>query len=230
VAAEALLRWQHADLGLIAPSRFVPLAEETGLIEPIGSWVLRSACRAVRGWQDAGLQAPRVSVNVSPRQLATEGLLSEVLGALSGSGVPPALLALELTESALVDDDLGLVETLRAIHRAGVGLALDDFGTGYSALGYLRRFPFDALKLDRVFVQGVTRETENRAITEAVLAMARELGLAVVAEGVETEEQLRFLRERGCGLVQGFLFSEPLPEDAFRKLLAEREDGYTPAP
>jgi diguanylate cyclase (GGDEF)-like protein len=230
VGAEALLRWQHPELGLISPARFVPLAEEIGLIEALGSWTLRSACRSLRGWREAGLPAPRVSVNVSPHQLKGGGLLSEVLGALTGSGLPPSALALELTESALLGEELGHVETLRALHRAGVGLALDDFGTGYSALGYLQRFPFDALKLDRVFVQGVTREPDKRAITEAVLALARELRLEVVAEGVETEEQLRFLRERGCARVQGFLFAEPLPEDAFGKLLAERRDGYTSDP
>jgi diguanylate cyclase (GGDEF)-like protein len=237
VGAEALVRWQHPELGLVPPGRFVGLAEEAGFIGSIGRFVLRTACRNIRAWLDAGLPAPRISVNVSAHQL--EGLLSEVLGALGAARVPPALLSLELTESAFMGEDLATVETFRAIHRAGVALSMDDFGTGYSSLSYLKLFPLDTLKLDKIFVQGVTREADKRAITEAVLAMARELGLRVVAEGVETEDQLRFLRERGCALLQGYLFAAPMPEDAFRKLLAERAAGdgfgegggrYTPAP
>ena len=180
---------------------------------------------SVRGWLDEGLPAVRVSVNVSPRQLQGQNLLSEVLGALTSAGIPPALLGIEITESSLMAENLAVVETLRAIHRTGVTLSVDDFGTGYSSLSYLVRFPLDALKLDRAFVQGVTSEADKRAITEAVLAMARGLELRVVAEGVETEEQLRFLRERGCPLAQGYLFAEPLPEDAFRKLLRERHES-----
>jgi diguanylate cyclase (GGDEF)-like protein len=225
VGAEALVRWQHPTLGPVPPARFVSLAEEAGLIPSIGRWVLRTACRHVREWLDEGLPAVRVSVNVSPRQLQGQNLLSEVLGALTASRIPPALLGIEITESSLMAEDLGVVETLRAIHRTGVTLSVDDFGTGYSSLGYLLRFPLDALKLDRAFVQGVTDEADKRAITEAVLAMARGLELRVVAEGVETEEQLRFLRERGCPLAQGFLFSEPLPEDGFRKLLREQAES-----
>ena len=148
-----------------------------------------------------------------------------MLGALTSAGIPPALLGIEITESSLMAENLAVVETLRAIHRTGVTLSVDDFGTGYSSLSYLVRFPLDALKLDRAFVQGVTSEADKRAITEAVLAMARGLELRVVAEGVETEEQLRFLRERGCPLAQGYLFAEPLPEDAFRKLLREGHES-----
>jgi diguanylate cyclase (GGDEF)-like protein len=221
VGAEALVRWQHPVLGVLAPGEFVALAEETGLISSIGRWVLRTACVHTRGWLDQGLEAVRVSVNVSPQQLQGHDLLSEVLGALASAGLPAALLGIELTESSLMGEDLAVVETLRAIHRTGVTLSIDDFGTGYSSLRYLLKFPLDALKLDRAFVQGVAEEADKRAITEAVLAMARGLGLRVVAEGVETEEQLRFLRERGCPLAQGYLFAEPLPEDAFRKLLSE---------
>ena len=158
---------------------------------------------------------------MSAQQLQGQNLLSEVLGALTAARLPPALLGIELTESSLMRENLAVVETLRAIHRTGVTLSIDDFGTGYSSLSYLLQFPLDALKLDRSFVQGVTEAADKRAITEAVLAMARELELRVVAEGVETEEQLRFLRERGCPLAQGYLFAEPLPEDAFAKLLAE---------
>jgi len=223
VSAEALVRWQHPIFGLVGPDRFVPLAEEIGLIGAIGSWVLRAACAHLRAWQDARLPQLQVSVNVSAHQLRAEGLRAEVAAAVAAARIRPELLALELTESALMGEDIGIVETLHAIHRSGVSLSLDDFGTGYSSLAYLKRFPLDALKLDRVFVQGVTEAADKRAITEAVLAMARELGLRVVAEGVETEDQLRFLRERGCPLVQGYLFGAPMAEDAFRKLLAEQD-------
>jgi EAL domain-containing protein (putative c-di-GMP-specific phosphodiesterase class I) len=225
VGAEALVRWQHPTLGLVPPAQFIGLAEETGLIVSIGRWVLRTACGHQRSWLDRGLPAVRVSVNVSAQQLRGQDLLSEVLGALAAARIPSSLLCLELTESSLMEGDLAVVETLNAIHRTGVTFSIDDFGTGYSSLAYLLRFPLDTLKLDRVFVKGVIEESDKRAITEAVLAMARGLELRVVAEGVETEPQLRFLRERGCPLAQGFLFSEPLAEDAFCKLLAERAEG-----
>ncbi len=221
VAAEALIRWQSPTLGLVGPAHFIPLAEERGLILAIGRWVLRRACRDLRAWRDDGLDPVRVSVNVSARQLEAGTLLPEVLGALTAARISPALLGLELTESTLLRDDLGAVETLRAIHRAGIALAIDDFGTGYSSLGYLTRFPVDALKLDRVFVKGVADEPDKRAITDAVLAIARELGLRVVAEGVETEAQARYLADRGCALLQGFLYGAPMAEDEFRKRLAE---------
>jgi diguanylate cyclase (GGDEF)-like protein len=221
VGAEALVRWQHPSLGLVPPVEFIPMAEETGLILSIGRWVLRSACRDARRWLDQGLPAVRISVNVTAQQLREQNLLSEVLGALASAQIPAALLGIELTESSLMGEDLAVVETLHAIHRTGVKLSIDDFGTGYSSLSYLLRFPLDTLKLDRAFVQGVTEAPDKRAITEAVLAMARGLELSVVAEGVETEEQLRFLRERGCPFAQGYLFAAPMPEDAFCKLLAE---------
>ena len=219
LGAEALIRWQHATLGLVPPLEFVGLAEEVGLIESIGRWVIREACQALRRWQDAGLLAPRLSVNVSPRQVRPE-LLDEVLRELHAARIPPSLLALELTESSLLGEDPVIAATLESLHRAGIELLVDDFGTGYSSLGYLKRFPVSALKLDRVFVQGATVESDKRAITEAVLAMARELGLYVVAEGVETEEQLRFLADRGCEAVQGYLFAKPLTEAVYRSWLA----------
>ena len=219
LGAEALVRWQHATLGLVPPLQFIGLAEEVGLIESIGRWVIREACQALRRWQDAGLLAPRISVNVSPRQVRPE-LLEEVLRELHEARIPPSLLALELTESSLLGEDPVIAATLESLHRAGIELLVDDFGTGYSSLGYLKRFPVSALKLDRVFVQGATIESDKRAITEAVLAMARELGLYVVAEGVETEEQLRFLADRGCDAVQGYLFAKPLTEAVYRSWLA----------
>ncbi|HVH07196.1 MAG TPA: GGDEF domain-containing protein [Myxococcota bacterium] len=219
LSAEALVRWQHATLGLVPPLQFIGLAEEIGLIDSIGRWVIREACQALRRWQDAGLLAPRVSVNVSPRQVRPE-LLDQVLRELHEARIPPSLLALEITESSLLGEDPIIAATLESLHRAGIALLVDDFGTGYSSLGYLKRFPVTALKLDRVFVQGATVESDKRAITEAVLAMARELGLYVVAEGVETEEQLQFLADRGCEAVQGYLFAKPLTEAMFRDWLA----------
>jgi EAL domain-containing protein (putative c-di-GMP-specific phosphodiesterase class I)/GGDEF domain-containing protein/HAMP domain-containing protein len=219
LGAEALVRWQHGSLGLVPPLQFIPLAEEIGLIDSIGRWVIRDACQAIRRWQDADLLPPRISVNVSPRQVRPE-LLDQVLRELHDARIPPALIALEITESSLLGEDPVIAETLESLHRAGIALSVDDFGTGYSSLGYLKRFPVTSLKLDRVFVQGATFESDKRAITEAVLAMARELGLHVVAEGVETEEQLRFLAERGCQAVQGYLFAKPLREAVFTSWLA----------
>jgi diguanylate cyclase (GGDEF)-like protein len=219
LGAEALIRWQHPTLGLVSPLDFIPLAEEIGLIESIGRWVLRESCSAIRRWQDAKLLPPRISVNVSPRQVRPE-LLDEVLRELHDARLAPGQVGLEITESSLLGEDPTIAETLQSLHRAGIELSVDDFGTGYSSLGYLKRFPITTLKLDRVFVQGATHESDKRAITDAVLAMARELGMRVIAEGVETEEQLRFLAERGCHAVQGYLFAKPLREAVFRSWLA----------
>jgi diguanylate cyclase (GGDEF)-like protein len=219
-AAEALVRWMHPERGLVSPGEFIPVAEESGLIVPLGEWVLRAACAQIRAWRDAGLRVPRISVNVSGEQFRAQQLSRTVAAALAGSGVDPRHLALELTESAIMDDAPSNVRTLHELKDLGLMLSIDDFGTGYSSLSYLKRFPLDELKIDRSFVNGVDTDPDNHAIVAAIIAMAHGLGLTVVGEGVETEEQLAVLKLRGCDECQGFLFSKPIPPEAFTRLLA----------
>ncbi|TAH51832.1 MAG: EAL domain-containing protein [Betaproteobacteria bacterium] len=211
IRAEALLRWQPADEAMVSPDRFIPLAEETGMIVPIGDWVLREACRQARAWLDAGLDFGGVSVNLSVRQFRRQGLVDEVAAVLAETGLPARYLELEITESALMEGVEQAVATLDALRGLGVSLAVDDFGTGYSSLAYLKRFPLDKLKIDQSFVRGLPGDGNDHAIVTATIAMARSLGFSTVAEGVETTEQLEVLRELGCNAYQGYLFSRPLP-------------------
>ena len=204
---EALLRWTDPELGPLPPAEFVPVAEAAGLMPDIGNWVLAQACRSAATWPDA----LRVSVNVSATQLAAGDLVAQVRSALAAAQLPAQRLELEITESTLIADADAAIDTLRALRAMGCRTALDDFGTGYSALGYLRRFPFDVLKIDRSFVRDLVRDAEARVLVDTILAMARALRMTTVAEGVETEAEARLLRERGCGVVQGFLLSRPLP-------------------
>jgi len=218
-AAEALLRWKHPEWGLVEPARFVPLLEETGLIVPVGAWVLAEACRQAQAWQAAGLAPLRVSVNLSSRQFRSEALCDAVSEALRASGLSPQLLELELTESLLVENvehAMGVMGRLKAI---GTALSIDDFGTGYSSLGYLKRFPIDSLKIDRSFVRDIATSPKDAAIVKAISALARSLGLGLTAEGVEEPWQVEFLRARHCTEMQGFLFSRPLPVEALREAL-----------
>lgn len=219
--AEALLRWQHPQRGLVPPGMFIPLAEETGLILPIGEWVLSTACAQVRAWQLAGLPAVPVAVNLSARQFGKESLAKTVHNALRQSAIPPRLLELELTESMIMRDPQAATVTMRQLGALGVRLALDDFGTGYSSLNYLRRFPVDCLKIDRSFICDVDCDSSAAAVATSIVAIAHSLGLQVVAEGVETKEQLAFLRQCGCDAFQGYYFSKPLPAAGFAELLAE---------
>jgi diguanylate cyclase (GGDEF)-like protein/PAS domain S-box-containing protein len=218
---EALLRWHNTELGPVSPAKFVPLAEETGLILPIGRWVLHSACTQAVAWQRAGLPPLRVAVNLSPRQLADPGLVDEVRRVLEVTGLSPEYLELEVTESSVMHHVERALEVLTALRRMGLHLAIDDFGTGYSSLAQLKRFPIDTLKVDRSFIRELPNDPEDRAIAEAILAMGKTLGLRVVAEGVETADQREFLRERHCDEMQGYLFSKPLPPDDFARLLRE---------
>ena len=213
IAAEALVRWAHPERGLLEASQFVPLAEDTGIIVPIGGWVLKEACRQAASWSGNG-QAPAVSVNLSARQLSRPDLVDAVDAALRDSGLDPDRLWLEITESVLMEDADATVVALERLRELGVHLSVDDFGTGYSSLAYLRRFPVDALKVDRSFVAGLGKDPEDSAIVEAVVSMAHSLRLSVVAEGVETEEQLARLRDLGCELAQGFYFAAPVPPSA----------------
>jgi diguanylate cyclase (GGDEF)-like protein len=207
IGLEALLRWEHPGLGPVSPLEFIPVAEDTGMILPIGRWVLEEACRTL-GRIDRDMT---MGVNLSPRQLMQDDLVQVVGLALLDSGVQPERLVLELTESILVEESAKVGETLAELKDLGVKLALDDFGTGYSALSYLKRFPFDIVKIDRSFVRGLGSDSEDSAIVGAVMGMARALGMEVVAEGIETEEQLACLRELGAELGQGFLFARPGP-------------------
>ncbi|QGT77751.1 EAL domain-containing protein [Guyparkeria halophila] len=221
IGAEALVRWRDGERGLVPPDAFIPVAEQTGMIGLLGEWVLREACRQGREWRDAGLAVPRLAVNLSARQLHDESLVERVRAVLDETGYPPDRLELELTESALMHQQERSVRVLRALRRLGLHLAIDDFGTGYSSLAYLRQFPIDVLKIDKRFVDDLAENNDDREIAGAILAMGHALRLSVIAEGVETEAQLAFLRANGCDTYQGYLFSPPLPPAAFARLLAE---------
>jgi EAL domain-containing protein (putative c-di-GMP-specific phosphodiesterase class I) len=216
---EALVRWQHPRLGLVQPSDFIPLAEETGLIVPLGLWVLRAACRQARAWNAARASdnAVMVSVNLSARQFREPTLVADVAGVLAETGLAPELLRLEITESAAMDDADATITTLHALRALGVWLSIDDFGAGYSSLAYLQRYPVDALKIDRAFISALEADGEQEAGGEAIVAaivgLAHALGIRVVAEGLETAHQLARLRALGCDRAQGFYFAPPGPVD-----------------
>jgi diguanylate cyclase (GGDEF)-like protein/PAS domain S-box-containing protein len=219
---EALIRWQHPDLGLIMPDRFIHVAEDTGLINPLGDWVLCEACRQAMVWQEAGLPALRMAVNVAPVQFRQAGFVEELAGALAASGLNAEYLELELTERTVMHDAEINLGTMSAINRMGVELALDDFGTGYSSLAYLRRFPVGKLKIDRSFVRDMVDEADDQAIASTIVLMGHNLRLKVLAEGVETADQLALLRKMGCDMAQGFYFSRAVPAEQLADLLREQ--------
>jgi len=229
IGAEALVRWKHPELGIVSPAKFIPIAEETGLIVEIGQWVLRSACAQVQAWAKLGLPPLSVSVNVSGAQFKQRKVWHAVRGALAHSALPPEQLVLELTESVLMENATDSIEMLNELKEMGLKLAVDDFGTGYSSLTYLKRFPLDQLKVDRSFVSGLPEERDSLAIVGAIIALARELNLKVVAEGVETKEQLHFLRSRACDEYQGYLCSRPAPPEAFAILIRRQSTQRSPA-
>ena len=217
---EALIRWQHPDRGLILPDQFIPIAEETGLIEPIGKWVLREACRQARTWIDAGLKLNHLSVNMSAAEFRSPGYYEAVRAVLTETRLEPHRLELELTETAMLHNVDATSTVLHALNSMGIRIAIDDFGTGYSSLSHLRQFPISTLKIDQSFVENVGTDAGDAAIVGAVIAMGQRLMLRVVAEGVETGAQLRFLQALGCVEGQGYYFSRPLPADLFRALIA----------
>jgi diguanylate cyclase (GGDEF)-like protein/PAS domain S-box-containing protein len=221
LGSEALLRWQHSEKGLISPGQFIPLAEESGLILPIGHWVLQTACAQNKAWQLAGYPPMRVAVNLSARQFQQPDFFDQVAMVLKDTGLDPHFLELELTESLLMADAEAAVETLCALRNLGVGIAIDDFGTGYSSLSYLKTFPIDRIKIAQDFVLDISRDPGDAAIVETIIAMAHGLGLDIVAEGVETESQLRFLSSRKCQVMQGYYFARPMPADNFIEFLSD---------
>jgi len=210
---ETLLRWQHPVRGLVPPGDFIPALEELGLIADVGDWILDEACRQIATWQAAGRSVPRVSVNLSARQFGDGALEQRIARTLQASGISPSCLELELTESILMQEVGEAMRMLESLKRLGLSIAVDDFGTGYSSLNYLKRFPIDVLKIDRSFVDGLPAGEQDAQITRVIIAMAHSLGMTVIAEGVETQAQLDFLREHGCDEVQGFLLGRPMPPD-----------------
>lgn len=222
---EALVRWQHPSRGLLWPEDFIPMAEETGVIVPLGEWVMRAACVQACDWRRQGLQPLRVAVNVSARQLEQHDLVDMVARVLDETGLEPGSLELEITESVTMRDIALAVRVLRDLRVLGVRLSMDDFGAGYSSFAHLKDLPMDVLKIDRSLVTGINRERNHAAITAAIIAMARSLGLEVVAEGVETTAQLEILRQQKCDRFQGYLLSEPKPADSLEGMLSGHNEA-----
>ena len=216
---EALLRWQHPDLGLLAPDKFIHLAEETGLIIPIGEWVVQKACQQNKAWQQQGLPPVRVAVNLSAKQFGQYHLDEMVSATLMETGLDPEWLELEITESAIMKNAEQTAIILRKLKEMGISLAIDDFGTGYSSLAYLKLFPISRLKIDRSFVQDITTNPDDTAIAKTIISIAHTLKLSVIAEGVETRAQMELLSFNNCVEMQGYLFSRPVPAEQFTELL-----------
>ena len=222
IGAEALIRWRHPELGVVSPADFIPVAEESGLIVPIGEWVLRTACAQMRSWHDAGFTFMQVAINMSSRNFEQKSFDKTITQALGECALEPGCLELEMTEGTLMRDAETMVNTLKGLKATGIKLSIDDFGTGYSSLSYLKRFSLDELKIDRSFVRDITVDPDDAAITSAIIAMARSLKLAVIAEGVETDSQKALLLELGCHVMQGYLFSRPVAAEQFTQLLREQ--------
>ena len=220
MGVEALLRWAHPRRGMVSPGQFIPLAEETGLVLPLGHWVLHTACSGLADWQRVPALAPlTMAVNVSSRQFRDAGFVDDVAGVLAATGAPASQLKLELTESLLVEDLAATIATMAALRALGVGFSLDDFGTGYSSLAYLKRMPLGQLKIDQSFVRDLLTDPNDAAIVRTIIGLAASLGLEVIAEGVETSAQRDWLAHAGCAVYQGYFFSRPLPLDLLEQLL-----------
>jgi len=219
IGAEALIRWQHPDLGTVFPGRFIQIAEDSGLIIPMGEWVLREACRQALEWQHAGIRDLVVAVNLSAVQFKRSDLVQTVGNILSASGLPPELLELELTESILIVDTESILSTVKRLKQLGVKLSIDDFGTGYSSLSYLKRFEVDKLKIDQSFVRDLAIDENDAAIVRAIIQMAKSLGLSTIAEGIENEHTMNLLKDFGCDEAQGYHLGRPMPAAAFSELI-----------
>ena len=224
-SAEALIRWQHPTYGLMAPTDFIPLAEETGLIIPIGEWVLNEACRQAQSWRASGLRPLRVAVNLSAQQFRQKKLVDVVGASLRAASLEPRYLELELTESTVMHDAEQSIQILRELSTLGVRISVDDFGTGYSSLSYLRRLPLDKLKIDRTFIRELATSRDDAAIVRAIVSLAHNLRIKVIAEGVETPDQLAYLREAGCDQYQGYHYSAPIPNDAFVAMMRDHQSA-----
>lgn len=229
IGVEALLRWQNSAMGQVSPARFIPVAEETGLIVPIGEWVLHTACRQGQAWREAGLVARNIAVNLSSHQFRRGGLVETVEQALASTGWDARWLELELTESVIMENAEDTICVLNQLKAMGVTLSVDDFGTGYSSMAYLKRFPLDVVKIDRSFVNDITSDPNDATIVRAIIALARGLNLTSIAEGVETEQQLEFLRKHGCDQIQGYLVNRPVPAEQMESLLRTDQSGENPA-
>ncbi len=226
IGVEALVRWQNPELGAVSPVKFIPIAEANGLIIPIGEWVLRTACTQTRLWQDAGLPPLRIGVNLSARQLAQPNLVERISQILAETELDVAYLELEVTESLIMENVQHSINVLQQLHDMGITLALDDFGTGYSSLSYLRRFPIDILKIDRSFVRDVVVNSEDAAVTNAIITLAKSLGLHITAEGVETQEQFEYMKSHECNKIQGYYFSRPITAPAMGELLKKNQNMH----
>lgn len=227
LGAEALLRWDSPILGKVSPARFIPLAEKTGLIIPIGNWILKEACTQMQEWHKAGYAHLTIAINLSPYQFKTGDVTVQVTEALWESGLSPTSLELELTETLVMENVEKSILMLKVLKAMGIQISIDDFGTGYSSLSQIQKFPVDSLKIDRSFIQNIEhtdKEKHNKAIIKTIITMAKQLGLKTIAEGVETEKEFQFLKEEGCDIVQGFLFSKPIPQNEFYKLLKEQKN------
>ncbi|NEQ76993.1 MAG: EAL domain-containing protein [Okeania sp. SIO2C9] len=227
--AEALVRWCHPNRGLVSPAEFIPLAEETGLIIPIGEWVLRTACNQIRIWQEVGFGLLEIAVNLSRCQFTQRNIQEKIIKIIQETGLKPNYLELEITESLVMQNEKAATKIMEAWQTFGINISMDDFGTGYSSLSYLREFPFDVIKIDRSFIRNITEDSKTEAITIAIIQMAHNLNLKVVAEGVETQSELDFLRKYDCDEIQGYLFSAPLPTSKFENLLKTHQLSKFPS-
>ena len=227
LGAEALIRWEDNIKGRLSPADFIPVAEESNLILTIGKWVLIEACTQIKAWQEDGLdQLPFMAINVSPRQFRQQDFVSQVKQAIDITGISPRLLSIELTESAMILDTQDTIDKMNDLKALGVSIAVDDFGTGYSSLVHLKQLPLDVLKIDKAFVRDILTDSNDAIIVETIISMAKHLNIRVVAEGVETAEQLAFLKGKGCVIFQGYFFSKPLTAASFsEKYLAKNRDS-----
>ncbi|MEM9165079.1 MAG: EAL domain-containing protein, partial [Cyanobacteria bacterium P01_F01_bin.4] len=224
IGAEALIRWNSADEGLISPAQFIPIAEESGLILPIGEWVLRAACQQIKRWQETAFAVMTVAINLSAKQFQVPDLQRRLVSILHEEDIEPSLIDLELTESLLVEDVDRTSKMLQDLRESGFAIAIDDFGTGYSSLGYLQRFPINVLKIDKCFIRHLDTNLSNRVIVKAIIEMAQGLKIDTIAEGVETPAELATLRQLNCGAMQGYLFSPPLCAKDFEAMIARTHE------